>query len=42
METLFDSSTPGFNLAPVLVQDLLLQSLLKVTISVENVTCYVQ
>ena len=43
MQVLFDSSTPVFNLVQVLVQDLLLQGLLKVTISLEDVRrCYVQ
>ena len=31
MQVLFDSSIPGFNLVQVVVQDLILQSLLKVT-----------
>ena len=34
---LIDSSTSGFNLALILVQDLLLQSLLKVTTPLEDV-----
>ena len=37
------SSTPNFNLVQVLLQDLLLQSLLEVTIPLEDVgRCYVQ
>ena len=32
MQVLLDSSTPGFNLVLVLAQDLLFQSLLKITI----------
>ena len=36
------SSTPDFNLAQVLVQDLLLQSLLKVTTPLKDVGCYAQ
>ena len=43
MQVLFDSSTPYFNLVQVLVQDLLLQSLLKVMTPLEDVRrCYVQ
>ena len=39
---LFDSSTPGFNRVLVLVQDLLVESLLKVTTPLEDVRCCVQ
>ena len=39
--TVLHSSTPGLNLLPVLVQDLLLQSLLKVT-TLLDVRCYIQ
>ena len=35
------NSTPHFNLAQLLVQDLLLQSLLKVTTPLEDFRCYV-
>ena len=43
MQVLLDSSTPGFNFVQVLVQDFLLQSLLKVTTPLEYVRkCYVQ
>ena len=41
---MFDSSTLAFNLVEVLVQDVLLQSFLKVTTPLEDVRrrCYVQ
>ena len=37
-----DSSAPGFNLVLVLVQDLLVKSLLKVTTPLEDFGCCIQ
>ena len=41
-EKMCDSSAPGFNLVLVLVQDLLVKSLLKVTTPLEDFGCCIQ